>query len=80
MAHVFKAVKGVDIPTPFPRLTYAEAMARYGSDKPDTRYDLELVDVSDIVERFWIQGVFWRGEKWRTGKGAADSERQRCNF
>jgi len=50
LAHVFKTVKGVDIPTPFPRLTYAEAMDRYGSDKPDTRYDLELVDVSDIVK------------------------------
>ncbi|MEL6491275.1 MAG: aspartate--tRNA ligase [Cyanobacteria bacterium J06621_3] len=50
IAHVFKAVKEIDIPTPFPRLTYADAMARYGSDKPDTRYDLELVDVSDIVK------------------------------
>ncbi|MFK8183875.1 MAG: aspartate--tRNA ligase [Phormidesmis sp.] len=50
MAHVFKAVKGVEIETPFPRLTYADAMDRYGSDKPDTRYDLELVNVSDIVK------------------------------
>ena len=49
VAHVFRAVKGVDVPTPFPRLTYAEAMDRYGSDKPDTRYALELVNVSDIV-------------------------------
>ncbi len=49
LAHIFKTVKGLDIPTPFPRLTYAEAMDRYGSDKPDTRYELELVDVSDIV-------------------------------
>jgi aspartyl-tRNA synthetase len=50
VAHIFKTVKGVEIPTPFPRLTYAEAMDRYGSDKPDTRYDLELVNVSDIVQ------------------------------
>ncbi|MBD2230675.1 aspartate--tRNA ligase [Phormidium tenue] len=50
VAHIFKEVKGVDIPLPFPRLTYAEAMDRYGSDKPDTRYGLELVDVSDLVK------------------------------
>ncbi|MEB3213431.1 MAG: aspartate--tRNA ligase [Leptolyngbyaceae bacterium] len=50
ICHIFKTVKGIDLPTPFPRLTYADAMNRYGSDKPDTRYDLELVDVSDIVE------------------------------
>jgi aspartyl-tRNA synthetase len=49
ICHVFKAVKGVDLPRPFPRLTYAEAMDRYGSDKPDTRYGLELADVSDVL-------------------------------
>ncbi|WP_035990671.1 aspartate--tRNA ligase [Leptolyngbya sp. KIOST-1] len=50
VAHIFKAVQGVEVPRPFPRLTYAEAMDRYGSDKPDTRYGLELVDVSDLVK------------------------------
>jgi aspartyl-tRNA synthetase len=50
VAHIFKDVKGVDIPRPFPRLTYAEAMDRYGTDKPDTRYGMELVDVSDLVK------------------------------
>ncbi len=50
VSHIFKTIKGVEIPTPFPQLTYAEAMDRYGSDKPDTRYGLELVDVSDILK------------------------------
>ncbi|XP_004292058.1 PREDICTED: aspartate--tRNA ligase, mitochondrial [Fragaria vesca subsp. vesca] len=45
---VFLEIKGVDLPNPFPRLTYAEAISRYGSDRPDIRFDLELKDVSDI--------------------------------
>ncbi|MDR9404129.1 MAG: aspartate--tRNA ligase, partial [Halothece sp. Uz-M2-17] len=49
ICHIFKTVKGIDLPRPFPRLTYNEAMSRYGSDRPDTRFGLELVDVSDIV-------------------------------
>ena len=47
--HLFKDVLGVELPTPLPRLTYAEAMRRYGSDKPDLRVPLELVDVADLV-------------------------------
>jgi len=50
VSHIFREIKGIDLPRPFPRLTYAEAMDRYGSDKPDTRYGLELVDVSDVVK------------------------------
>ncbi|NJN02876.1 MAG: aspartate--tRNA ligase [Leptolyngbyaceae cyanobacterium SL_1_1] len=49
ICYILKTVKGVEVPQPFPRLTYAEALDRYGSDKPDTRYGLELVDVSDLV-------------------------------
>ena len=47
--HVFKAVLGVELADPFPRMSYAEAMQRYGTDRPDLRIDLELVDVSDLV-------------------------------
>jgi aspartyl-tRNA synthetase len=46
---LFKDVLGVELQTPLPRLTYAEAMRRYGSDKPDLRVPLELVDVADLV-------------------------------
>jgi aspartyl-tRNA synthetase len=49
IAAIWKAVKGIDLPRPFPRLTWTEAMARYGTDRPDTRYGLELTDVSDLV-------------------------------
>ena len=49
MAAIFKDVLGLDLPRPFPRLTYEEAVGRYGLDKPDTRFGLELVDVSGIV-------------------------------
>ena len=46
---VFKDVLDYDVPTPFERLTYNEAMARFGSDKPDTRFGLEICDLSDLL-------------------------------
>ena len=48
--YVFKATLDVDLPNPFPRMPYSEAMQRYGSDKPDLRIDLELVEVADLME------------------------------
>jgi len=50
MKHVFKEILNVDIPLPLPRMTYTEAMERFGSDKPDTRFGMELCDVSDVVK------------------------------
>jgi len=50
VCHIFKTVKGVELPQPFPRITYAQAMERYGTDKPDTRFGLELVNVSDLLK------------------------------
>ncbi len=50
MTRVMKETLGKDIVTPFPRMPYAEAMSRYGSDKPDTRFGLELIDVADAVK------------------------------
>ena len=47
---VFKEVLNVDVPTPLPRMTFADAMSRYGSDKPDTRFGMELQDLSDVVK------------------------------
>ena len=48
---LFKEIRGIDIETPLPRLTFADAMNRYGSDKPDTRFGMEIQDVSDFAAK-----------------------------
>ncbi len=50
MRHLFRETLNVELPDPFPRMSYAEAMQRYGSDKPDLRIDLELIEVGDLME------------------------------
>ena len=50
LKRVFKEIKGIDIETPFLRMPYQEAMDRFGSDKPDTRFGLEITDISKVVE------------------------------
>ncbi|GAA6755858.1 aspartyl-tRNA synthetase [Thermus sp. 2.9] len=61
MAHVFREALGVELPLPFPRLTYQEAMERYGSDKPDLRFGLELKEVGPMLRESAFQ-VFQQAE------------------
>jgi aspartyl-tRNA synthetase len=55
MVRLFKATANVELSTPFQRLSYADAIGKYGSDKPDLRFGLELVDVSDIAAGSGVQ-------------------------
>lgn len=75
---LFKEIKDIDIDLPLPRLTYQEAMDRFGSDKPDTRYGLEFVNISDLVKDcgFKVFADATKGGKSVRGinvKGGADS-------
>ncbi|EKN69906.1 aspartyl-tRNA synthetase [Neobacillus bataviensis LMG 21833] len=77
MSQLMKEVKGVEVPKAFPRMTYDEAMSRFGSDKPDTRFGLELVDLSEIVKdsgfKVFASAVAGGGQvKAINVKGAAD--------
>lgn len=74
---VMKDVKGIDVPTPFQRMPYKEAMDRFGSDKPDVRFGLELVELSDVVAncdfKVFAQTVETGGQvKGINVKGAAE--------
>jgi aspartyl-tRNA synthetase len=77
VAEIFGRCLGVTIPTPLPRLSYADVMLRYGSDKPDLRYDLEIVELSDIAaqtEFKVFQSAVASGDKVRAlnAKGAVE--------
>ena len=48
IVNIWKKIKGIDLQTPFPRMTWQEAMDRFGTDRPDTRYGMELVNTSDL--------------------------------
>ena len=61
--HVFREVLGKEIETPFRRIRYQEAMDRFGSDKPDTRFGLELCDITDLV----------KGTEFKVFRGAVDA-------
>ncbi|MGN6788941.1 MAG: aspartate--tRNA ligase [Rhodanobacteraceae bacterium] len=56
---VFREVGGIELADPFPRMTWAEAMTRYGSDKPDLRIDSELVDIADAVKHLEFKVFSW---------------------
>ncbi len=67
---LFSELLNVELPKPFPRMTYAEAMSRYGSDKPDLRIPLELVDVGDLMQEVEFK-VFAEPAKDPHGRVAA---------
>ncbi|MBW1712743.1 MAG: aspartate--tRNA ligase [Deltaproteobacteria bacterium] len=82
MAAIFKEAAGQDLETPFPRLTYAQALDRFGLDKPDIRFGLELVDLTDIVARSQFQvfakvaqeGGLVKGLNLKAGAGLSRKE------
>jgi aspartyl-tRNA synthetase len=63
LVRIFRETMGVEVPTPFPRLTYHDAMDRYGSDKPDTRFEMELTDLAEI----------FRASQFKVFRAVADS-------
>ena len=65
------ALRGIEVPRPIPRITYDEAIRRFGIDRPDMRFGLELADVSDVVAHERVQSVSRRGGEGRDRQGAA---------
>ena len=63
IAAVFREAKGIEIPVPFPRLTHRDAMNRFGSDKPDTRFGIEITDLGDV----------FRDTQFKVFRGALDN-------
>ncbi|MCH4168257.1 MAG: aspartate--tRNA ligase [Streptococcaceae bacterium] len=78
IAKVMKEAKGIEVTLPFPRISYDEAMSRFGSDKPDTRFDMELIDLSELVANVpfkVFEGALASGGQVKAinVKGAADA-------
>ena len=67
----------MDIPLPFPRLTYEEAMNRFGSDKPDTRFGMELTDLGDTFAKSQFKVFRRRAGSGRRGQGDQREEVRR---
>ena len=78
MAHVFSAVFDKKLPLPFPRITWTEAMSRFGVDKPDTRFGMELVDITDIVAhsgfKLFAQAPLVKAMKFEGGESLTRKE------
>jgi len=72
--NIWKKAIGVDIKTPFPRLSYEGAMSRFGSDKPDMRFGLELIDITDIAKESGFE-VFKKAEQVKCVNPEADFSR-----
>jgi len=70
LQRVWKTALNIDVPVPFKRLTFEEALNRYGIDKPDTRLGMELADLTEDFSRQQVQGFQRRGRRRRRGEGA----------